>query len=164
MTLFWRRRVAVVGVSQGGVSITLAMLSLGYGVRLYEKQVELKVVGGGGLLSVPVLAMLRDYGIDIDRIGAFARTVRFAFACYERARIVYAIHHIELARKLGWTFYHMPWPLSLVRDFVFDHNGLPHNTIQKRAILRRRHCRSCSRSSMSVNGVPVDGNLARGCP
>lgn len=72
----WRKgkRVAVVGAGPGGVSAALAMRMAGYDVRLYEKQSEPKALGGAVLLSVPVLAVLRHYGIDVKDFGSYTRT------------------------------------------------------------------------------------------
>jgi len=76
MTAQWRRgrRVAVVGAGPGGISTALALLRHGYDVRIYEKQREPKALGGAVLLSVPVLAVLRSYGIDVSNFGSFTRT------------------------------------------------------------------------------------------
>lgn len=63
----WRRgkRVVIVGAGPGGVSTALAMLQHGYDVKLFERQPEPKPLGGAVLLSVPVLAVLRHFGIDV---------------------------------------------------------------------------------------------------
>ncbi|CAH0264249.1 6-hydroxynicotinate 3-monooxygenase precursor [Pseudomonas sp. 22 E 5] len=75
-TLPWRKgkRVAIIGAGPGGVSAALALHRQGYDVRLYEKSPEPKPLGGGVLLSVPVLAILRDYGIDLKNFGSFTHT------------------------------------------------------------------------------------------
>lgn len=72
----WRagKRVAIIGAGPGGVSAALAFLQRGFDVRLYERQPEAKPLGGAVLLSVPVLAVLRSYGIDPEGFGAFTRT------------------------------------------------------------------------------------------
>lgn len=72
----WRpgRRVAVVGAGPGGISTAIALRQKGYDVRIYERQKEPKALGGAVLLSVPVLAVLRSYGIDISNFGSFTRT------------------------------------------------------------------------------------------
>lgn len=72
----WRKghRVAVIGAGPGGVSTAIAMRQQGYDVRLYERAAEPKPLGGAVLLSVPVLAVLRQYGIDIDNFGSFTHT------------------------------------------------------------------------------------------
>ena len=74
----WRKgkRVAIVGGGPGGVSTALAMLQRGYDVKVFEKQREPKALGGAVLLSVPVLAVLREYGIDIKNFGLHT-TVEF---------------------------------------------------------------------------------------
>lgn len=74
--LQWRpgKRVAVIGAGPGGVSTALAMLRQGYDVRVFEKNPEPAPLGGSVLLSVPVLAVLRYYGIDVDNFGSFTVT------------------------------------------------------------------------------------------
>lgn len=72
----WRpgRRVAIVGGGPGGISAAIALRQQGYDVRIFERQKEPKPLGGAVLLSVPVLAVLRSYGIDIENFGSFTRT------------------------------------------------------------------------------------------
>ena len=74
--LQWRRgkRVAVIGAGPGGVSAGLALHQQGYDVRIYERHSKPKPLGGAVLLSSPVLAILRYYGIDLDNFGSFTRT------------------------------------------------------------------------------------------
>lgn len=71
----WRpgRRVAIVGAGPGGVSTALAMLRQGFDVRIFEKHPAPEPLGGAVLLSVPVLAVLRYYGIDLRNFGSFTR-------------------------------------------------------------------------------------------
>lgn len=72
----WRagKRVAVVGAGPGGVSAALALHKQGFDVRIFEKNPEPKPIGGAVLLSVPVLAVLRDYGVDLSNFGSFTVT------------------------------------------------------------------------------------------
>lgn len=74
----WRKgkRVAIVGAGPGGISTALAMLQRGYDVKVFERQKEPKALGGAVLLSVPVLAVLREYGLDISNFGTHT-TVEF---------------------------------------------------------------------------------------
>lgn len=67
----WRtgKRVAIVGAGPGGVSAAIALLKKGFDVKLFERQPHPKALGGAVLLSVPVLAILREYGIDINNFG-----------------------------------------------------------------------------------------------
>jgi len=63
----WRkgRRVAVSGAGPGGVLAALELLRQGYDVRVYERAPEPKPLSGAVLLSSPVLAVLRRYGVDV---------------------------------------------------------------------------------------------------
>lgn len=63
----WRKgkRVAISGAGPGGVSAALAMIRQGYDVRVFERAPEPKPLGGAVLLSTPVLAVMRYYGIDV---------------------------------------------------------------------------------------------------
>lgn len=69
--LQWRtgKRVAIVGAGPGGVSAAIAFHKRGFDVRLYEKNPQPKALGGAVLLSTPVLAILRNYGIDLKQFG-----------------------------------------------------------------------------------------------
>ncbi len=75
-SLQWRagKRVAVIGAGPGGVSAALALQQKGFDVRVFEKQPEPKPLGGAVLLSVPVLAVLRHYGVDLNNFGSFTVT------------------------------------------------------------------------------------------
>jgi 2-polyprenyl-6-methoxyphenol hydroxylase-like FAD-dependent oxidoreductase len=85
------RRVAVVGAGPGGISAALAFHRAGNEVRLFERAPKVTPLGGGVLLSLPVLSILRHYGVNIDNLGAMAITefrdwkgrlrVRLPFTC-----------------------------------------------------------------------------------
>jgi len=64
------KRVAIVGAGPGGVSAAIALSKSGYDVKLYERHPAPEPLGGAVLLSVPVLAILRYYGISIDNFGS----------------------------------------------------------------------------------------------
>jgi 2-polyprenyl-6-methoxyphenol hydroxylase-like FAD-dependent oxidoreductase len=69
-----RRRVAVVGAGPGGLSAALAFHRAGHEVRLFERQDAVRPMGGAVLLSLPVLSILRDMDVNIERLGAYAVT------------------------------------------------------------------------------------------
>ncbi|WP_140635322.1 FAD-dependent oxidoreductase [Methylibium rhizosphaerae] len=65
-----RRRVAIIGAGPGGLAAALAFHHAGHEVRLFERQDAVKPLGGAVLLSLPVLSVLRDMGVDIRELGA----------------------------------------------------------------------------------------------
>lgn len=69
-----RRRVAIIGAGPGGLAAALAFHRAGHEVRLFERQDAVKPLGGAVLLSLPVLSILRDMGVDIDHLGAYGVT------------------------------------------------------------------------------------------
>ncbi len=75
----WRKgkRVAIVGAGPGGVSAAIAFKMAGYDIRLYEQNPTPKPLGGAVLLSSPVLAVLRHYGIDIANNFGMKTRVEF---------------------------------------------------------------------------------------
>jgi 2-polyprenyl-6-methoxyphenol hydroxylase-like FAD-dependent oxidoreductase len=64
------KRVAIVGAGPGGVSTALALLKKGYEVKIYERNERPIPLGGAVLLSVPVLAVLRHYGLSLEHFGS----------------------------------------------------------------------------------------------
>ncbi len=71
----WRqgKRVAIVGAGPAGISAGLAFLQRGFDVRIFERASEPKPLGGAVLLSTPVLAILRHYGVDLNNFGSYTR-------------------------------------------------------------------------------------------
>ncbi len=59
------------------MSAAIALRKAGCEVRLYEQNPEPKPLGGAVLLSVPVLAVLRSYGIDV--VNNFGLKTRVQF-------------------------------------------------------------------------------------
>lgn len=72
----WRpgKRVAIVGAGPGSISTGLSFIKRGYDVRIFERQKECKAIGGAVLLSTPVLAILRSYGLSLDNMGSYTVT------------------------------------------------------------------------------------------
>lgn len=62
------------GGGPGAISTALAFHSRGFDVRVFERQPECKAIGGAVLLSVPVLAILRSYGVGSDKFGSHTIT------------------------------------------------------------------------------------------
>lgn len=68
----WRqgRRVAIVGAGPGGLSAALSLTDQGYDVRVFERHPQAKPIGGAVMLNIPVLMILRKYGVDLDGFTA----------------------------------------------------------------------------------------------
>lgn len=62
------------GGGPGAVSTALAFINRGFDVRVYERQTECKAIGGAVLLCIPVLAILRSYGMDLATVGDYTVT------------------------------------------------------------------------------------------
>ncbi|PYH30190.1 FAD-dependent oxidoreductase [Aspergillus neoniger CBS 115656] len=72
----WRpgKRVAIAGGGPGAISTALAFIKRGYDVRVFERQTECRAIGGAVLFSIPVLAILRSYGISLENFGSYTWT------------------------------------------------------------------------------------------
>jgi 2-polyprenyl-6-methoxyphenol hydroxylase-like FAD-dependent oxidoreductase len=56
-------------------------------------------------------------GVDLARRDALAH----GLAHYDRQRVAYTNKNARMARWMGYLFHRAPWPLSALRDAVFDH-------------------------------------------
>ena len=56
------RRIAIVGAGPGGLSALIALSQAGFDVRPFERQPEIKAMGGAVLLNLPVMCILRGFG------------------------------------------------------------------------------------------------------
>ncbi|KAF3404190.1 hypothetical protein DPV78_002390 [Talaromyces pinophilus] len=110
----WRagKRVAIVGGGPGGISTGLAFLKRGYDVRIFERQPKCQAIGGGVLLSTPVLAVLRSYGMSLDNIGSYTIT---NFANKSGAVRVQLPFNQEVERLMGVK----GWHYGVLRSYVF---------------------------------------------
>jgi len=101
----WRpgKRVAIIGAGPGGVSAALSLVQQGYDVRIFERWNDPRPLGGGVLLSVPVLAVLRHYGIDINQFGSFTRTEFRNHRGKLRCQVKF---NPEIERRLGIPGWH----------------------------------------------------------
>ncbi|KGM47171.1 FAD-dependent oxidoreductase [Pseudooceanicola atlanticus] len=103
----WRkgRRVAISGAGPGGVSAALAMIRQGYDVRIYERAPEPKPLGGAVLLSTPVLAVMRSYGIDVGPSFGSKTIVEFRNnRGHTRARLPFNASVEEALGIPGWHY------------------------------------------------------------
>jgi 2-polyprenyl-6-methoxyphenol hydroxylase-like FAD-dependent oxidoreductase len=101
----WRpgKRVVIVGGGPGGVSTALAFLKRGYDVRIFEKQPVCKALGGGVLLCVPVLAILRSYGMDVAELGSYTVTYFKNSKGQERTKLIF---NPEIEKRMGIKGWH----------------------------------------------------------
>jgi hypothetical protein len=101
----WRpgKRVIIEGGGPGSISSGLAFLARGFDVRVFEKQPGCKAIGGAVLLSVPVLAILRSYGIALENFGS--KTVTY-FKNRDGATRVKLPFNANVNRKMGIDGWH----------------------------------------------------------
>jgi 2-polyprenyl-6-methoxyphenol hydroxylase-like FAD-dependent oxidoreductase len=99
-----RRRVAVIGAGPGGLAAALAFHRAGHEVRLFERQDAVQPLGGAVLLSLPVLSILRDMGVDIRDLGAFGVTEFRNHRGRLRTRLPFNRRAEERAGLPGWHY------------------------------------------------------------
>ena len=56
-------------------------------------------------------------GVDLAQRDALAH----GLARYDRQRVADTNKNAKMARHMGYLFHRTPWPLSVLRDAVFDH-------------------------------------------
>lgn len=98
------RRVAIIGAGPGGLSAAIAFVQAGCEVRLFERAPQVTPLGGAVLLSLPVLMVLRSYGVNIEGLGAFARTEFRNARGKLRARLPFNKKAEEKAGIPGWHY------------------------------------------------------------
>lgn len=110
----WRtgKRVAIVGGGPGSISAGLAFIKRGYDVRIYERQPECKAIGGAVLLSTPVLAILRSFGLSPDEFGSYTVTYFKNKSGTERVRLPF---NSEVERTMGIK----GWHYGVLRSSIF---------------------------------------------
>ncbi|CAG8022170.1 unnamed protein product [Penicillium salamii] len=122
----WRpgKRVAIAGGGPAAVSTALAFIQRGYDVRIFERQSECKPIGGAVLLNIPVLAILRSYGISMENIGSFTTTSFQNKNSHERVQLPF---NKEIEKRMGIK----GWQYGVLRSSIFQKmlNLLPSNVI-----------------------------------
>ncbi|EPS25728.1 hypothetical protein PDE_00664 [Penicillium oxalicum 114-2] len=110
----WRpgKRVAIVGGGPGAISTGIAFLKRGFDVRIFERQPACKAIGGAVLLSTPVLAILRNYGIDEEHFGSYTVT---HFTNETGGKRVELPFNAEIERKMGIK----GWHYGVLRSSIF---------------------------------------------
>ena len=111
----WRpgKRVAIVGGGPGAISTGLAFLKRGYDVRVFERQAECRAIGGAVLLSTPVLAILRSYGLSLDNVGSYTVTYFKNKAGTDRLKLPF---NAEVERRMGIK----GWHYGVLRSSIFE--------------------------------------------
>ncbi len=98
------KRVAIVGAGPGGLSAAIAFQRAGHHVRVFERAPQVQPLGGAVLLSLPVLSILRSYGVDISRLGSYAE-VQFRNSKGKlRAALPFNKKAEERAQLPGWQY------------------------------------------------------------
>lgn len=110
----WRpgKRVAIAGGGPGAISTGLAFLRRGYDVCIFERQPECKAIGGAVLLSTPVLAILRSYGMSLDNVGSYTVTHFQSNTGIERVQLPF---NKEVERRMGIK----GWHYGVLRSSIF---------------------------------------------
>jgi 2-polyprenyl-6-methoxyphenol hydroxylase-like FAD-dependent oxidoreductase len=108
------RRVAIVGGGPGGISAALSFLARGYDVRLFERAQALRPLGGAVLLSTPVLAVLRSFGIDVD--NNFGRKTVTHFANHKGKTRATLAFNKEVEERFGIE----GWHYGILRSNAYD--------------------------------------------
>ncbi|OJJ65997.1 hypothetical protein ASPBRDRAFT_49339 [Aspergillus brasiliensis CBS 101740] len=111
----WRpgKRVAIAGGGPGAISAALAFIKRGYDVRVFERQTECRALGGAVLLSIPVLAILRSYGISLENFGSYTSTYFRNKWGKERALLPF---NAEVERRMGIK----GWQYGVLRSSAFQ--------------------------------------------
>ncbi|CAG8303598.1 unnamed protein product [Penicillium salamii] len=111
----WRpgKRVAIAGGGPAAVSTALAFLQRGYDVRIFERQSECKPIGGAVLLNIPVLAILRSYGISMENVGSFTSTSFQNKSGHERVELPF---NKEVEKRMGIK----GWQYGVLRSSIFQ--------------------------------------------
>lgn len=99
-----RRRIAVVGAGPGGISTAIALHQAGHEVRLFERAPKVTPLGGAVLLSLPVLSIMRSYGVDIHGLGAMAVTEFRDWKGRLRVRVPFNEQAEKAAGLPGWHY------------------------------------------------------------
>ncbi|GKZ98010.1 hypothetical protein CBS147343_9963 [Aspergillus niger] len=110
----WRpgKRVAIVGGGPGAISAGLAFLNRGFDVRIFERQPECRAIGGAVLLSTPVLAILRSFGMSLENVGSYTVTYFKNKFGLERLKLPF---NPEVERRMGIK----GWHYGVLRSSVF---------------------------------------------
>ncbi|KAJ5274013.1 FAD/NAD(P)-binding domain-containing protein [Penicillium angulare] len=107
------KRVAIAGGGPAAVSTALAFIQRGYHVRIFERQAECRPIGGAVLLNIPVLAILRHYGMEMENVGSFTTTSFQNKKGLERAELPF---NEEIERHMGIK----GWQYGVLRSSVFQ--------------------------------------------
>jgi 2-polyprenyl-6-methoxyphenol hydroxylase-like FAD-dependent oxidoreductase len=99
-----KKRIAIVGAGPGGLSALIALSQAGFDVRLFERQPEIKAMGGAVLLNLPVMCILRGYGVDLEKFGATASSEFRTSKGRLRFRIPFNEDAQKKAGLPGWNY------------------------------------------------------------
>lgn len=151
------KRVAVVGAGPGGLSTALAFHQAGYHVRVFERAPKVQPLGGAVLLSLPVMSILRSYGVDISRLGSYAEVQFRNSRGKVRAILPFNKQAEECAKLPGWHY-------GMLRSDAFSRMlaAIPEDIIEPGRKLERFEDGSQSVRLFFENGETYEADLLVG--
>lgn len=84
-------------------------------------------------------------GVDLHNLAA----VSAGFELYEKQRVGYVNHNMEVARFSGKLFHSFPWPIAKVRDWLFDYTPL------LGYMMKKDYLKKAEEHSMSIKELHV---------
>ncbi|PLB43212.1 FAD/NAD(P)-binding domain-containing protein [Aspergillus steynii IBT 23096] len=109
---FGQHLLAIAGGGPAAISTALAFIQRGYDVRVFERQSECKPIGGAVLLNIPVMAILRSYGMEMQHMGSYTVTSFQNKSGVERVELAF---NKEVERCMGIK----GWQYGVLRSSVF---------------------------------------------
>lgn len=155
----WRvgKRVAVIGGGPGGISAALALLQRGFDVRVFERQPQPKAIGGAVLLNIPVLAILRSYGVNLDNFGSYTVTHFCNHKGETRVKLPFNKQVEEQMGIKGWHY-------GVLRSSAFQHmlNLIPDGIIVPNYAFAKYEERASDVMVHFENGESVEADIVIG--
>ncbi|AYC32314.1 FAD-dependent monooxygenase [Pseudomonas cavernae] len=107
------KRVAIIGAGPGGIAAGVALHRAGFSVKVFERNPELRPLGGAIILNATGIVILRSLGVQVDDI--FAAGVP-EFRRYDgRVRVNFDID-MDLMRQAGVS----GWQSGMMRSELYE--------------------------------------------